>query len=260
MSGLYHKVHEGPAAAPTLVLLHGWGLHSGVWEGFLPALTPHFRVVCVDLPGFGKSSVTVSGDRFFNELQALLPEPALWLGWSLGGLYALEMARRHPASVRALCLLAATPCFLQRPDWHAAMPPEVFADFSDALKENPLITLEGFLALQCKGSQSMKPDLRFLHTVLSAHALPASAVLQAGLQQLARSDLRQDLRTFSMPLLVLLGERDVLVPVAVGRAIQDIRPDAVVLTLPKAAHLPFVSHPQACADALLQFSRVSTPS
>lgn len=242
-----------------LVLLHGWGLHSGVWATWLPFLVSRFQVLTVDLPGFGKSSATLAGDGFYDAVLAALTRrqsgPAIWLGWSLGGLHAIELARRHPQQTRALCLMAATPSFLRRPDWLPAMPPEVFADFSDALRESPSITLEGFLSLQCKGSASMKADIRYLHGVLAARPLPPLAVLQTGLQQLATGDLRQELKALATPVLTVLGEKDVLVPAALATCLPDYCPQARVVTLPGAAHVPFVSHPSACADVLWQFSQ-----
>lgn len=264
---LYHEIHEGPAGAPELVLLHGWGLHSGVWKNFLPLLTPHFRVTCIDLPGFGKNvsakntaaknGEAVSFSGFFEAALALAPPKAVWLGWSLGGLLALEMAARYPARVQALCMMAATPCFVQRADWQPAMQAIVFSDFSEALQENPLLTLESFLSLQCKGSVSMKSDIRFLHSVLEQGPNLATASLQAGLQVLARGDLRSKLADLKVPVQFLLGENDVLVPAALQRALKIINFDAAVTVLPKAAHVPFLSHPQICRDALLDFCRKS---
>lgn len=242
-------------AAPHLVLLHGWGLHSGVWKTFLPWLTPHFQVTQIDLPGFGNTSADISWTDIARALPVLVPAPAIWLGWSLGGLLALEIAARYPQRVQALCLLAATPCFVRREDWLTAMPEAVFAAFSDALQKNPLMTLERFLALQCKGSVSMKTDIRFLQGVLAAEKKPSEKSLHAGLQQLASVDSRDALRLLVMPVQVILGEKDSLIPVAVAGALKVFNPSVNVTVVEGAAHLPFVSHPQACCAALLQFCR-----
>lgn len=254
-----HFETRGDPQKPALVLLHGWGLHSGVWAAWLPLLVSRFQVLMVDLPGFGKSSPTLENDDFYAAVLAEIAQRntghVIWLGWSLGGLHAIELARRYPDATRALCLMAATPCFLRRPDWLPAMPPEVFADFSDALRESPQITLEGFLSLQCKGSARMRADIRYLHDVLAARPLPPLPVLQAGLQQLARSDVRQVLRTLATPVLALLGEKDVLVPAALATRLPDYCPQAKVVTLAGAAHALFVSHPSASADVLWQFSQ-----
>lgn len=243
------------SAAPHLVMLHGWGLHSGVWKDFLPLLTPHFQITLIDLPGFGKTSADISYADFFRTLPTLVPDKAIWLGWSLGGAIALAMAFRHPQQVQALCLLAATPCFVQRPDWPTAMPASSFSDFRDAVQEDAQITLEGFLSLQCKGSVSMKADIRFLQSVLAAEKIPARQALLTGLENLAHMDLRDALRALDLPMQVLLGEKDPLIPVAVEKSLKVLNPRVNLTVVAGAAHQPFVSHPKICCEALLQFCR-----
>lgn len=243
------------AAAPHLVLLHGWGMHSGVWKNFLPLLAPHFQVTVIDLPGFGRTAANISPADFLHALPALVPQPAIWLGWSLGGLLALEMAGLYPQRLQALCLLAATPCFVQREDWLTAMPASVFDRFCEVLQQYPQATLERFLALQCKGSVSMKADIRFLQAVLAEEKMPSDKTLGEGLQQLACLDHRDALRRLAMPVQVILGEKDSLIPLAVAGALQRLNPALNLTVVDGAAHLPFVSHAQVCRDALLQFCR-----
>ncbi len=252
---LHYQTH-GDKEKPALVLLHGWGLHSGVWEKFLPLLTPHFRVTCVDLPGFGGNHGNLHRFvDFFEAVQAVTPPRALWAGWSLGGLLALEMAARHPERVQGLFMLAATPCFVQREDWAPAMKPDVFTDFADSLRENPLLTLESFLTLQCRGSASMKADIRFLQSVLDAGPNLSTSALQSGLDVLARGDLRNRLSSLRLPVHFLLGEKDVLVPAGLQEALKILQFDAGVTVIPAAAHVPFLSHAEATAKALGDFAR-----
>ncbi|HEX6590880.1 MAG TPA: pimeloyl-ACP methyl ester esterase BioH [Moraxellaceae bacterium] len=250
---LHHEVHGQPGKL-ELVLLHGWGLHSGVWKPLLPLLTPHFRVTCVDLPGFGRSPATISYAAFFDAVLPLVPARALWVGWSLGGLLALEMAARHPERVQALSLIAATPCFLQRDDWRPAMALTVFEDFVASLQESPLLTLESFLSLQCKGSASMRSDIRFLHEVVEQGPNLATATLLNGLQLLERGDLRTKFAALRQPVQFLLGEKDVLVPASLQVSLKVLRAGTDIVVIPQAAHVPFLSHPQRCADELLRFA------
>lgn len=255
LARIFHQHHACSAAggAPHLVLLHGWGLHSGVWNTFLPLLTPYFNVTVIDLPGFGKSSADISSVDFSQALSELVPEPAIWLGWSLGGLVALDFAAHYPQHVQALCLWAVTPCFVQREDWLAAMPAPTFNAFKAVVQENAGTGLQRFLALQCKGSVSMKTDLRFLQAVAAEAKTPATASLLAGLQQLALMDMRAVLAGIDKPVQVLLGASDTLIPLALANELTRLNPGVDVTLIEGAAHMPFVSHPQQCCDALLKF-------
>jgi pimeloyl-[acyl-carrier protein] methyl ester esterase len=249
---LAHEWHEGPADAPALVLLHGWGLHSGVWQDFLPLLRKDFRVLCIDLPGFGKnaSCSAASVSEAVDALLVVAPEKAVWLGWSLGGLLALELASRHPQRVQALVMMAATPCFLQRPDWPTAMALSDFRQFRAAVEEDAVVALLHFLGLQCKGSVSMKEDLRFLKSVVKEADTPALPVLRAGLDWLEAVDARASLSRLDIPVDFLLGRHDALLPATLAQALSPAFSCTVV---DGAAHLPFVSHPHACVAALHDF-------
>jgi pimeloyl-[acyl-carrier protein] methyl ester esterase len=256
MPRLHHESFSGPAAAPALVLLHGWGLHGGVWHGFVPLLRAHFNVTVIDLPGFGRSAGTPWPDdpaHLDAMLLAAAPSRSLWLGWSLGGLLALRIAARHPGRVQALTMLAATPCFVQREDWTEAMPAPLFAQFRADVEAGAAPALQRFLALQCRGSVSAKADIRFLQQVLAAAPLPSQHTLTAALDALARQDARADLGALPVPWQIILGGHDALVPRALAPHFPGPAPSVSVVE--DAAHVPFVSRPEMCRDALLDFCR-----
>lgn len=244
-------------SAPALVLLHGWGLHSAVWQPLLPSLRESFHLTLIDLPGWGANTAVLpqpySLDSLAEQVLAVAPARAQWLGWSLGGLLALHIAAAVPARVSALSLLACNPCFVQRPDWACAMPAERFAAFQSALREAPAQTLSRFAALQCQGSASARADLRFLNTGLDQQATVAA--LAGGLDLLARSDLRTTLSALSVPLQCSLGVHDALVPAALAHELQRLKPEADIQLFARSAHLPFISEPQAFLASLQAFSR-----
>lgn len=258
MSGIFYQdfLCSGATDAPELVILHGWGMHSGVWAAFLPLLTPHARVRCIDLPGFGRSAgmpIPPSLESMMDALQHVAPAQAVWMGWSLGGVLAMEMASRFPQRVSRLVLMAATPCFVQRDDWPCAMPAQEFSAFSDSVRQDAASALKRFLALQCQGSVSSRQDLRFLQSCIAQAAAPSGKALEQGLALLRASDCRADFLALSMPVLCLFGEQDALVPASVASALSSLQPASTVRLIEGAAHVPFLSHPKTCADAVLHF-------
>ena len=257
-SPLHHESFAGPAAAPALVLLHGWGCHGGVWKGIVPLLREHFSVTVIDLPGFGRNTDRgwpASAAVLREALLAVAPPEALWVGWSLGGLLALQLAALQPGRIRAVSLFAASPCFVQRDDWQAAMPASSFAEFRAGLRTDATQMLLRFFALQCRGSVSQKADIRFLRQVQAAAPAPSAVTQSRALDFLEEEDARGGLAALACPLQVVLGERDALVPPALAAQLAALNPAAMVDVVGGAAHLPFVSHPLQCRDALLAFSR-----
>ncbi len=71
-------------SGPDVVLLHGWGMHSGVWEDVVEGLLDHHRVTLLDLPGHGYSRASGSGhtlDDLAAAVLAIAPPRAAWVGW-----------------------------------------------------------------------------------------------------------------------------------------------------------------------------------
>ena len=111
---------ESRGSGPDLVLLHGWALHGGVWGPWLDELAKHARLHVLDLPGHGRSAaVATPGDlgALARAVSGSVPPGAAVLGWSLGGMVALELARQRLADITALVLIATTPSFVRRSDW-----------------------------------------------------------------------------------------------------------------------------------------------
>jgi pimeloyl-[acyl-carrier protein] methyl ester esterase len=247
---------ETQGQGPDLVLLHGWGLHGGVWDTLMPRLTPHLRVTRVDLPGHGRSRevpMPASLTELTLQVMARIAPGSALLGWSLGGLVALEAALEMPQRMRGLILANSTPRFVATDDWSCAMPPETLEEFADGLATDYQETLRRFLSLQVRGDESARASLRQLRDSLFTHGEPDTASLATGLEILKDSDLRLKLRDVSIPTLVLAGGYDRLTPADASEYMAERIPGARLEVFPKSAHAPFLSHGDAFAAAILRF-------
>ena len=248
-----------------LLLIHGWGMHGGMWGGVAEQLAEHFRVLAVDLPGHGYSRGQRTEDRgqnkkhgellddIIDQLSAQFDEPLNVCGWSLGGQVALRWAMRHPQQINRLALVASTPCFVRRPGWDCAMAAETLAEFAAALQQDYAQTLRRFLALQVRGSERERELLASLRSALSSRGEPDLGALRAGLEILHDCDLRDELPGIKQPALVVCGERDTLTPPQAAHYLAAQLPDARLVEIEGAAHAPFLSHPQIFIQHLKSF-------
>lgn len=253
---------ETSGSGPELVLVHGWGMNAAVWEGLPAEVSGAYRLSRIELPGHGASPFGPEHADRLGWARACLevaPPRAAWLGWSLGGLIALQAALRAPERVAALVLLTATPRFVRAPEWRAAVDPQVLAQFHDALVAEPGLALERFLHLQVRGSDFARETLRLLRAELTRRPAPQADALGLGLDLLRAGDLRGALADLGCPSLWVFGERDTLVPVGAARGVSTLRPDAEVCVIRGAAHAPFLSHPEQTAAAIAPFLAASAP-
>lgn len=236
----------------TLILLHGWGMNGRVFEPLLAQLPARSEVINPDLPGYGESrwDGTLDFDTQLAQMAESLPGGRL-LGWSMGGIYATELAARYPGKFSELILVCSNPCFVKRDDWSCAVAAEVFDSFGEDLAAGWQATLRRFLALQMLGESGARDLIRELSRRIAEAGAPDSELLNKGLGLLKQRDTRALLRGMQTPVRVILGERDLLVPIAVKQQISDLHPDIRVESLAGAAHAPFLSHGDEFA-ALLQ--------
>ncbi len=237
-----------------LIFLHGWGFNGEIWNYIAEQLAQHWHVHQVDLPGHGHSPMCeYTLPILINKLAANLPKQAVWIGWSLGGLLAMAIARWQPAWVRALVLVSTSPRFVTAADWPDAMAPAVLQQFAEQLQRDTVGTLQRFLALQVKGSETARQQRRTLNALLKKTEPPQPQALQAGLTLLQNTDLRPELSQIHSPALLCLGGCDTLVPVGVGEACQQWWPTLRKVCIKPAAHVPFLSHPELVMHLLQGF-------
>jgi len=241
-----------------MVLLHGWGMNASVWDGLPATLTADRHLWRIELPGHGESPLEPrheGREAWADACLEVAPDRAVWLGWSLGGLIALEAALRAPERVSALVLLTTTPRFVRAANWPAAMDAGTLARFHDDLLADPIGTLDRFLALQVQGSSAARDCLRTLRREISLRPAANPAALAIGLDLLRDSDLRERIAGLACPTLWLFGQRDTLVPAAASEDLAGLLPGAAQHEIAGAAHAPFLSHPKETGAQIARFLR-----
>ena len=240
-----------------LVVLHGWGLHGAVWNKVAPTLRTQFRVTIPDLPGFGRSRMFESDyslSFLASSISALVDGAAVWVGWSLGGLVALEAACRFPERVRALMLVASSPRFTQAENWPHGMPKQLLTAFAEDLERDYRGTLSRFLLLQAGQGEHAREVAKHLRQELFRHGEPHPQALRGALSILRDADLRDCASDLRCPVAVVLGGRDTLVPAAVANDLKRLWPDWRIHTLPDSSHAPFLSHPAQFSSLVKRFA------
>ncbi len=216
-----------------LILLHGWGFNSELFNTLIEQYKNQYRITVIDLPGHGRSGKVDGGlKQWCDEIIKILPNDPILLGWSLGGLLAINIAKKIKTS--QLILLASTPKFIKDSNWNYGIDKNNFEQFSNTLQLNLSKGLKRFISLQTDNKAQLKSLNLSIDTLPAAHD-----ALNKGLDILLNTDLRRQFKQLTIPVQVILGNRDTLVPVDI---IKWYKEQNISTTILNTGHLPFL-HP-----------------
>ena len=214
-----------------LVLLHGWGFNADLFNPLVNQYKNTYRITTIDLPGHGRSDEVSGGiDNWCNEIIKIMPKNPILLGWSLGGLLAINIATK--IQTKKLILVASTPKFVKTNNWKLGIDEQNFKEFSDNLNLNLSKGLKRFVSLQSSNREKIKELNK------SIENLPATNMaLNQGLKILLETDLTNEYLNLDIEKQVILGDKDTLVPSAIENWYKDNNAKTAKLN---TGHIPFL--------------------
>lgn len=250
---------SGRSEAPSLMLLHGWGVHGGMFEGPMRGvLEPHFQLLVPDLRGHGYSStprrahtwrVADFVDDLVRSLDHLGVDRVHAAGYSLGGFVALALAEAHPDRVDRLSLICAQGRYPNKARrnlaWAEAafkvLPPQTMAWVSDRLLAGPGVPDE------------LRPVMRWLLAYNTRGGISGAAAA------MRHGDLSHGLADLPHETLLVTAEHDVAVSRRATRQLLESIPRITHRHFEDAGHALAASHGAELARALVDFFAVKAP-
>ena len=241
---LYYHVYDGGSEKPPMVLIHGAGSSHLCWPGEIRRLAGS-RVYALDLPGHGKSggrglqSLAAYGQAITAWLEAVNLSRAVFVGHSMGGAIALQLALDHPDQVLGLGLISSA----------ARLPiaPELME-----MASNPT-TLPNAIEIMTLNACTSPTALCLVEPSSQQMAATRPSVLYGDLLTCAAFDATQRLTEVKQPTLVLCGAEDKLTPVRQSQHLASHIPGATLEIIPGASHLVMLEQPHRVAKRLAAF-------
>ncbi|WP_169973826.1 alpha/beta fold hydrolase [Tautonia rosea] len=241
---------------PAVVLLHGFPLDRSMWSSQLGMLSNHHRVIAPDLRGHGQSP-TPSGPYPMEDLAADVIEtldtvgvepPYVVGGLSMGGYVALAMADRYPDRLRGLILLNTR---AGADSTEAAANREVRAAAIEREGSTESLTAMVDLLIP-ETSRQARPELveHVAAMIRQTSPIGAAGVLRG---MALRPDRLDVLRTLAVPVLVIAGSEDAIVPEEDAQAMAEAAPLGELIMIPGAGHLTPMETPGATDAAIRSF-------
>lgn len=264
---IYYK-DWGPKDGPVVVFSHGWPLSSDSWESQMNFLASKgYRVVAHDRRGHGRSSQPWDGndmDHYADDLAAVIEalnlRNATLVGFSTGGGEVARYIGRHgTARVKKAALVSAvTPLMLKTTTNPGGLPIEVF----DGLRKNSLdnrsqlyldIASGPFFGFNRPGA---KPSQGLIQSFWVQGMQGGHKNTYDSIAAFSATDLREDLKKFDVPTLLIHGDDDQIVPIdASARAAVKLVKNAKLIVYPGAPHGLVDTHKDRLNQDLLDFLR-----
>ena len=265
--GTYLHVDDTGGTGRPVVLIHGWPLSGEAFSGQVPALTAAgYRVVTYDRRGFGRSDKTRSGydyDTLTQDLHTVLTEldlnDATVVGFSMGG---GEVARYFSAygaeRLRSVVFASAVPPYMAQTDGNPDGPlTKTLADSMTAdLKADDDAFYDGFTTqfFSVNGDGELKVSEQQRQDALALCKQADKKAALACMESFGATDFRADLPKINVPVLVLHGDSDGIVPFeGSGQRIQATIPGSELHLIKGAPHGANVSHQDEWNEALIRF-------
>jgi non-heme chloroperoxidase len=248
-----HFLDQGPRTdRGTVVFLHGWGMSLEVWDRQTLHLADRYRTVTVDLRGHGFSPKPATGygyDEHVADVTTLLERLGVTdvtlVGWSMGGAVAARVAAGS-SRIGRLILAGAPPRFGQSEDFPAGLPVESCRAFLRGLRVAREETMWNTV------EQTFHQDLgRHVYDWLYQLSLrsPTLCALQC-FEGVLAGDVRPDLRSLEIPVLVLHGIHDAFIGIEAGRWTAANTPNAELVEFADSGHGPFLEETERFNAAL----------
>lgn len=246
--------------SPTLVFVHGYGCDQTMWRFVAPEFQPAHRIITYDLIGMGQSDHSAYDFRRYQSLGAhaedlgeILKETntddAVLVGHSVGATIACLASQQFGRRIKALALVAPSPCFVNLPDYQGGFERENLNGLIDVMEQNFLGWTD-----QVTPIISGQPEDGSVTTELTqsfCRTDPAIAKHFGKVTFLA--DHREEMAQVTLPSLVLQCSDDALAPTNVGEWLAEHMANGDLRVIEATGHCPHLTEPKQTVRELRRF-------
>lgn len=226
-----------------LILFHGWGISSYIWNNVIIKLKKICTIYVIDLPGYGKNfnKKIMTFEEISNYILTIIPKKAVWMGWSIGGLLAFHIGHNFPNYTNAIITICSSPCFIQKKLW-PGISLKTLKNIKNEIINNFSNFYKNFNIYQ---RQSKKKFLK--------EQKPRKESIEQGYIWLTTIDQRKNITNINTPYLKIYGSLDLLIPEKISYIIDKYSKKTLSIKISKATHAPFLSHPNNFIKIITNF-------
>ena len=250
----------GPDSGRAVVLAHGFGCDQNLWRLAVPALAERHRVVLFDYVGSGGSDLSAWSEQRYSSLDGYAQDvvevceelglrDAVFVGHSVSAMVGVLAAQAAPERIGALVMVAPSPCYIDGDGYQGGFSEQDIDELLASLESNYLGWSSAMGPVIMGNPQ--RPELG--HELTNSFCATDPDIARVFARTTFLSDSRDDLKSVSVPTLVLECSQDVIAPRGVGAFVRAAIPSSRLITLDATGHCPQLSAPEATTQAILGF-------
>jgi pimeloyl-[acyl-carrier protein] methyl ester esterase len=225
----------------NVVFLPGWGFSASIWHDIGVSLTPNCYFL--NFPEVSEKTCGISG--ILQQLITQIPDHSILIGWSLGGLLAINLCTTFPDKFAKLILVASTPKFIVANQWPGVPLREANHFMNTAKKDIQK-------ALATHSNLTICPFSKLaLERHLNKNLSPKSLLFY--LELLMNADYRDIYLSLTLPILHLFGSKDAIISAHTMAALQLSSSHITFKNLPEAGHIPFITNRKVTQKIIKKF-------
>jgi len=248
-------IEMGGASKPTIIFVHGFPFHKYMWQGQMNFLKEKYHVIAYDVRGHGNSelgeeklSIDLFGEDLIGFMNALNLDKVVLCGLSMGGYITLNVLSKHQDRFIG-AILCDTTCTADSPE-----SLEKRGKTIERVKAEGLLNYAEESLKNLFSSESLKDHLEIVEDIRTTIINTPVETITKTLSALAhRRETCSQLAQIKIPVLVLLGEKDAITPIATARFLDDNLPNSTLHLIPDAGHLSNLENPDKFNEHLVDF-------
>ncbi|MFF7206551.1 alpha/beta fold hydrolase [Streptomyces sp. NPDC008141] len=255
-------VVTGREDRPVMVLAHGFGCDQNMWRLVVPTLAEEFRLVLFDYVGSGRSDSSAWSEERYSSLdgyardvveicEELDVRDAVFVGHSVSAMVGVLAAAAAPERITSLVMVGPSPCYIDDLGYRGGFSSEDIDELLESLESNYL-GWSAAMAPVIMGNPE-RPELG--EELTNSFCATDPDIARVFARTTFLSDSREDLKSVTVPTLVLECTQDVIAPREVGAFVHSAIPGSRLITLEATGHCPQLSAPEATAAAVAAFAR-----
>jgi sigma-B regulation protein RsbQ len=246
-----------------MMFLHGYGCDQNMWRFVTPALEKDYKIILIDLIGSGKSDTSAYDYQKYSHLrgyaddileicEAMQLKDVILVGHSVSAMSSLLATVSAPELFSKLIMIGPSPCYTNEEGYFGGFNKQDIESLIEAVESNYLGWASHITPLIMDNpdrpelSEELKESFCRNNPDIARHFARVTFT----------SDNRADLAKSPTKTLILQVKKDIIAPLAVGRYIQQQKPNSILTEIDTAGHCPHLSAPELTIQAIEEFLRI----